>query len=49
MIIQNYDQINNKHQDKINTLNRLYKDTKFPEDLYFKLKDTIINNYDQTD
>ena len=49
MIIQNYDQINNKHQDKLNTLNRIYKDTKFPEELYYKLKDTIVNNYDPAD
>lgn len=49
MIIQNYDQINNKHQDKIITLNRLYKEAKFPEELYFNLKDTILNNYDQED
>ena len=49
MIIQNYDQINNKHQDKLDTLNRIYRDTKFPEDLYYKLKDTIVNNYDPAD
>ena len=30
----------------MNTLNRIYKDAKLPQDLYYKLKDVIKNNYD---
>jgi hypothetical protein len=48
-IIQKFDVINNKNQDKLNTLNRLYKDAHLPEDLYYQLKTTINNNYDPED
>ena len=45
-LIQNYDEINDENNDKLNTLNRIYKEAKLPQDLYYKLKDVIKNNYD---
>ena len=45
-IIQNYDSISDENNGKINTLNRIYKESNLPQDLYFKLRDTIKNNYD---
>ena len=37
-IIQNYDTINDENQEKINTLNKIYKEKKLPQDLYYQLK-----------
>lgn len=34
-ILDNYDAINNKHQEKITILNRLYKENQLPSDLYY--------------
>ena len=37
-IIQNYDTINDENQEKINTLNKIYKEKNLPQDLYYQLK-----------
>lgn len=43
-IIANYDSMNDKNQEKIDTLNRLYKDNQLPPELYYKLLTSIKNN-----
>ena len=40
-IIQNYDQTNANYQEKLNILNRAYKDYGFPLDLYIQIKKTM--------
>ena len=43
-IIANYDSMNDKNQEKLDTLNRLFKDNHLPPDLYYKLLTSIQNN-----
>lgn len=45
-ILQNYDEMNQKTQDRVNVLNRLYKENRFPSDIYYTLLNQI-QNYSQ--
>ena len=40
-IIQNYDQTNAGYQEKLNILNKAYKDYQLPLDLYIRLKKSL--------
>jgi hypothetical protein len=40
-IIQNYDSTNAKYQEKLNILNRIYKEYKLPLDLFIKIKKSM--------
>jgi proline dehydrogenase len=42
-IIANYDQINQKNQEKINVLDRLFKEHNIPSDIYYQIKTSIAN------
>lgn len=42
-IIANYDQINQKNQEKINVLNRLFKEHNIPSEIYYQIKTSITN------
>ena len=41
-IMQNYDQTNARYQERLVTLNKIYKDYKLPLDLYIKLKKSMF-------
>jgi hypothetical protein len=48
-ILTNYDQINEKNQKKIEILNRLFRENNLTPDLYYKLKESIDKQDNETE